>query len=102
MQIRMEFNIQTGETTLVPMTEAEIAEHEQASAAQVKISIKADIERLEAETKIPRITREFMLGVMEKEAIDTGITLEQLAVANIGYKKLKDLDSQIKALRKLI
>lgn len=96
---RIEYNIITGEQTEVELTPEEIA----ALQAAFPTPSPADqIKQLEAASGVPRITREFMLGVMEKEAIDTGITIEQLAVSNIGYKKLKDLDNQIKALRKLI
>ena len=64
-----------------------------------KIAIRTNITQLESASGIPRITREFMLQVMEKEATNIGMSLSQLADANIGYKKLKDLDLQIRALR---
>ena len=68
-------------------------------AARNKKAFAAQIEQLEATSKIPRVTREFMLSVMEKEATDTGMTQVQLYAANVGYRKLKDLDTQIRALR---
>lgn len=77
-------------------TAAEVAAWE---ASRSKTAIQWQIDNLETASKIPRVTREFMLQVMEKEATDAGMTLEQLRQANIGYKKLKDLDTQIRTLR---
>lgn len=77
-------------------TPAEVAAWE---AARNKTAIQWQIDNLEAVSKIPRVMREFMLGSMEREAAADGMTLEQLRQANIGYKKLKDLDLQIRALR---
>lgn len=69
---------------------------------RIKQEIINQISILEIESMIPRVMREFTLAVMEKEAIAAGYTLDQLYSANIGYKKLKDLDSQIKHLRSQI
>ena len=96
--MKTEINLQTGTVTY----SEETVEETEFRTKTVIIPPADQIKQLEAASGIPRITREFMLGVMEKEAIDAGITLEQLATANIGYKRLKDLDNQIKALRKLI
>lgn len=65
-------------------------------------SIQSQIDTLETASKIPRVTREFMLAVMEKEATDAGVTQADLYAANVGYRKLKDLDAQIRALRALL
>ena len=51
------------------------------------------IAALEAQTLMPRATREFMLGYAE-----SSYTAEQLA-ANVGYQKVKAFDNQIRALR---
>lgn len=62
------------------------------------------IAALEAESMLPRVAREFMLAGIELEASRNvpPITTEQLYAANIGYKKLKDLDDEIAALRDLL
>ena len=67
--------------------------------ARTKAVTKAQIDTLEVESKIPRVTREFMLDLVEQTAQSKGMTLEQLSTANAGYRKLKALDDQIKALR---
>ena len=56
---------------------------------------------LEAASMLPRVAREFMLGAIELEGARQAppITAEQLYADNIGYRKLKDLDSQIAVLR---
>jgi len=68
-------------------------------AEATKQLIRNEIDELERGNMIPRVTREFILVVMEKEAKASNITSDQLYNANIGYRKLKDLDSQIRALR---
>jgi hypothetical protein len=65
------------------------------------------IEALEREHMMPRATREFMLTFMETTAIQQGagqgLTPEQsltvLRAGNSGYRKVKELDEQIDALR---
>lgn len=65
------------------------------------------IAALERETMLPRATREFMLSFMETTAIEQGagqgFTAEQsiaaLRAGNSGYRKVKELDEQIDALR---
>lgn len=50
---------------------------------------------------LPRVAREFMLSGLELEGARRvpPITPAQLYAANIGYKRLKDLDDEIAALR---
>ena len=59
------------------------------------------IAALEAASMLPRVAREFMIAGLELEGARhvPPITPEQLYAANIGYKKLRDLDDQIAALR---
>lgn len=59
------------------------------------------IAALETASMLPRVAREFMLAGLELEGARhvPPITPEQLYAANIGYKKLRDLDDQIAALR---
>jgi hypothetical protein len=97
MATRIEYSIATGVRTEVELTPEEIAAMQQ--AVDAKAVAAAEIKRLETENMMPRLAREFMLSVYAKEAADAGITLAQLEVANIGYRKLKALDDQIKALR---
>ena len=58
-------------------------------------------ENIEAAAMLPRVAREFMIAGLELEGArhEPPITPEQLYAANIGYKKLRDLDDQIAALR---
>lgn len=65
---------------------------------------RAAITSLEISAMLPRVVREFMLAGIELEGARhvPPITPEQLYAANIGYKKLKDLDDEIAALRDLL
>jgi hypothetical protein len=60
-----------------------------------KIAIRAQIESLEAQQLLPRITREFMLSAAEAQAQAAGVDPMQ----NYGYRKLKEFDSLIASLR---
>lgn len=62
-------------------------------------AIYAEINALEAAAMIPRVSREFMLGIALKEALAAGYTEAQFIAVNIGYAKLKAQDDQIKTLR---
>ena len=59
------------------------------------------IAALESASMLPRVAREFMLAGIELEGARQvpPITPSQLYAANIGYKRLKDLDDEIAALR---
>lgn len=63
-----------------------------------KLAIKAQIQALEAEQLLPRITREFMLASFEQAAAAAGID----PMINVGYAKLKEFDTQIAVLRDLL
>lgn len=63
-----------------------------------KLAIKAQIETLEAQQLLPRITREFMLASFEQAAAAAGID----PMINVGYAKLKEFDTQIAVLRDLL
>ena len=58
-----------------------------------KSKIQSQIDTMEASVMLPRVTREFMLLSMEAQ-----FTPEQLE-ANFGYKKVKEFDLAIAALR---
>lgn len=59
------------------------------------------ITAIESSTMIPRVTREFMIAAMELEGsrMTPLMTPEALYAANIGYRRLRDMDEQIVALR---
>ncbi|MDP1686892.1 hypothetical protein [Hydrogenophaga sp.] len=68
---------------------------------------EGQIEALEREHQLPRPVRDFMLGSMEMAAVEqgaaAGLTAEQsvqmLRARNPGYRRVKELDEQITALR---
>jgi hypothetical protein len=62
----------------------------------------AQILALERENMMPRITREFMLLDAVAKAAAQGITEPQLYAGMFAYRKLKDFDMQIAALRSQI
>lgn len=64
-----------------------------------KIPIQEQIDFLENGSLMNRAVREFFLTVSEGLAAQQGITPPVLYSANIGYHKIKDLDTQISALR---
>ena len=68
-------------------------------AAQAKAAAQAQIDALERQHQMPRITRESLIGLAEERALAAGLTLEQLRAKNKGYAGLKALDDQIAALR---
>lgn len=63
---------------------------------------QAQIDALERQYLMPRITRETTIALAEERAAVMGISLEQLRIKNKGYAGLKTLDEQIQALRALI
>lgn len=65
-------------------------------------SPQQQINTLEQQSMIPRVTREFMLAQVVADAAAQGIDESTLYANNIGYRKLKDLNTQIVALRSQI
>lgn len=61
--------------------------------------VKDRIDSIERETLMNRAVREFMLAQAEQIAAGSGYTPEQLYIANTGYRRVKDIDNQIAALR---
>jgi thiamine monophosphate synthase len=59
----------------------------------------AEIDALEGGNPLARPTREFMLASIEERAVAAGYTLEQLRESHYGYRKVKEADEVIKALR---
>jgi len=80
---------------------------ERAEAAR-KAAIQAQIDAIERDTGVPRVTREMMLTYAEDLAARTAAeltasgeptTAEQLLAENIAYVRTKAVDDQIRALR---
>lgn len=61
--------------------------------------IDQQIAAAETQQLLPRVVREFLLASAVKEAAALGMTEAQLYAANIGYKKMKDANAEIAALR---
>lgn len=81
----------------VPITDEEAESIRIANLPQVdpKAAIRAQIEALEAQQLLPRITREFMLAAAQAQAQAAGVDPMQ----NVGYAKLKQFDQLIASLR---
>lgn len=79
--------------------EADAIRAAQTPTPDPKLVISAQIAQIERETLMNRATRELMLGIAEKEGAALGLTPEQLYVANVAYRSVKDVDSRIAALR---
>lgn len=88
---RIEFNLQTGEQTVIELTPEEIASLP--PPPDPKLHILEQIAELEQRQIMPRATREFMLLFMENN-----FTPDQL-VNNRGYQAVKEFDNTISALR---
>lgn len=72
----------------VPKSPEQIAQME-------KAQVQAQIDALEFNAMLPRVTREFMLTAFAAQAAAAGVD----PMTNFGYKKVKELDDQIAALR---
>ena len=85
------------------ITKRELTDEEMAAIANSQpptpISPSQEIERLERETMLARPARDVLLALMVKEASSLGIDEPTLYAANPGYRRVKDLDTQIAALR---
>jgi hypothetical protein len=62
-------------------------------------SIQSQIDALDGGDPMARPTREFLLLSMEEKAVAAGYTVAQLRASHYGYRKVKELDEQIAALR---
>ena len=68
---------------------------EPADVPDPKVAIRTQIDTLEAQQLLPRITREFMLSAAAAQAQAAGVD----PTTNTGYAKLKQFDTQIAGLR---
>lgn len=100
---------QFGPPELVEMTQAEIDAHINPPGSQ-QLRIQAQIDAIERETLMNRALREFMLEQTVREtARDYNLDLSVpgnrelvqngLYAGNVAYRKIKDVDNQIAALR---
>ena len=64
-----------------------------------RAAIQTQIDTLEREQLMPRLTREIFLPLMVTTASSQGVDEPTLYAASIGYRKLKDFEAQIVALR---
>ncbi len=64
-----------------------------------RAKLQAQIDALDGGNPMARPTREFMILSMEKEAVAAGFTVEELRASHYAYRKVKELDEQIVALR---
>lgn len=88
-----------------------ITEQEWSAANPPVMAAPAEqIETLERDTLLPRPVRDFMLLSMEQAAVQQGAaqglspaqSVAALRAKNSGYRKVKELDEQISALRALL
>jgi hypothetical protein len=94
-------DVSTGIITERPLTADELEEIAN-RPPPTPPSPEAEIDRLERETLLPRPVRDVLLALMVKEAAALGLDEATLYSANPGYRRVKDLDTQIGALRALI
>ena len=78
-------------STYVPPSPPTDEEHNEA--------IYFQIDQLERQHMMPRITREATILQLETWALSKGYPLEQFRLANKGYRGLKELDETIQELR---
>lgn len=64
-----------------------------------KTKAKCQIAEIERDTLMNRAVREFMILSAEAQAAAQGVTPAQLYAVNPAYKSVKDVDTQIAALR---
>lgn len=64
-----------------------------------KEQILCQIDAIERQTLMNRAVREFMLAQAEQIGEAAGYTPAQLYQVNVGYRKVKDVDTEIVALR---
>lgn len=67
--------------------------------ANPNAAIDAAIDRLERGQMLNRGVREYIMSGMVQHAATLGMTEPQLYTAQVGYRRLKDFDEQIKSLR---
>lgn len=79
----------------VAITDEEAEALRPVTVVDPKDAIRAEIEQLERENLLPRVTREFMLLSFATTAAGMGVD----PATNVAYVKVKELDERIAALR---
>ena len=69
------------------------------TAIEKRAALQQQIDSLERQQLMPRVTREALLGIAVQQYTALGLTEAQAYAANIGYKKLRDFEVSIVALR---
>jgi len=67
--------------------------------AEWNARISGKIKAMEVDQLMPRGARDTFKMLLEKEATALGLSPEQLYAANIGYRKLVDMNTEIATLR---
>jgi len=67
--------------------------------AEWNARINGKIKAMEVDQLMPRGARDTFKMLLEKEATALGLSPEQLYAANIGYRKLVDMNTEIATLR---
>lgn len=80
-------------------TPEEVAAWEASRIEPEKNKAKRQIAEIERDTLMNRAVREFMILSAEAQAAAQGVTPAQLYAVNPAYKSVKDVDTQVTALR---
>ena len=80
-------------------TPEEVAAWEASRVEPDKTKAKRQIAEIERDTLMNRAVREFMILSAEAQAAAQGVTPAQLYAVNPAYKSVKDVDTQVTALR---
>ena len=83
----------------IKLTSCPVAVPPAPTAADKRAAVDVQIATLEQQQLMPRITRETLLAAAVQLAAAQGITEPVLYAAQIAYRKLKDFDTSIAALR---
>lgn len=85
--------------SLIAEVEANIQPPPQLTAEQRKTIKQLEIDAIEASQYMTRGEREGWIAMIEAQATAQSVTLDVLYAANPFYKKLKDVDTAVSALR---
>lgn len=88
-----------GKIVISELTPEEIAARPIPIQEDPSAKVIQSIEQIERQILMNRAVREFLLLSAEATAATQGVTPEQLYTVNSAYKKVKDVDTQIAALR---
>lgn len=95
MNLVTKIDVVSGLSIVRPMTAEEEVELP-GPDVEIPATPREQIDRLERQHMLPRVVREVLLKVAEKEATELGVPPE----SNPGYVRLKAFDGQIAVLRR--